>query len=824
MRTVGCDCAPHESNTVNASWKRTGGIFGISLATLAFEIILTRVFAVAQWYHFAFLSVSVALLGFGASGSLLALLAPGLAGARWRKLLLICAFLFPASILGSYLLANYSPFDSYRIAWEPVQFLYLAGYYLALTCPFFLSGLIVGASLSLEPSRAHAVYASNLLGSAAGGAAAWGFLPLLGGSGAVVAAAICGLAGAMAFTWPDLKQSWTRTLPGVSALALAMLGICAALRPAFLEIRMSPYKPLSQALRVPGARLTFTGWNAFSRVDVVESPTIRSAPGQSLTYPGALPPQAGLLVDGDNLQPITRRQATERLDFTAYLPMAAPYRLIPGGKALVIGPGGGLEVLVALEGGARAVTAVEANPLVAHVLRDIYGEYNGHLYDDPRVRLAMEEGRTYLRRSRETFDIIHLALSDTYRPVTSGAYSLTESYLYTQEAFVEALRHLAPQGILAATRWLQYPPSEGLRLGALAVESLAALGIESPATHLLAFRSWSTLTVLAKRQPFSADEVARLRAFCTEKQFDLVHYPEMTRDEANRHHVYATPIYYDAFHALLTADDRRDFYRDYAYDISPPTDNRPFFFHFFKWQQVPSALRLLGKTWQPFGGSGYLMLLLLLALAAIASALLILLPLWARGRVSDLPRRGRAFVYFAGLGLGYLFVELPLVQRFILFLGQPTYAFTAVLSALLLFSGVGSSLAPRIPQRIGLPALVSLALLYPAFLPHLFNVFLPYPLAARLLVTAVALAPLGLLMGLPFAQGLRVASQLSPQLIPWAWGINGCASVVASILATLLALSWGFTAVLAAGAAAYALACVAFWPLTAKRPRLTAQA
>jgi len=806
------------------SWRRSVGVFWVSLATLAFEIALTRIFAVAQWYHFAFMSISIALLGFGASGSFLAVLPPRMT--KKEAGLANCALLFALTIVGGYILVNYLPFDSYRIAWEPVQFLYLALNYLTLMIPFFLSGLIVGTLLASDPIRAHATYAANLIGSGAGCLAVWAFLPRFGASGTIVAAAICGLLGAMAFAWPreraataaSVAQRWLTT-GRLSAVAWGLIA-CLVMRPGFLEVRFSPYKALSQTLRVPGAQVTFSKWNTFSRVDAIESTAIRLAPGLSLACPHALPTQVGLTVDGGDLQPITRWSSTEDPRFTSYLPTAAPYSLIPRAKALIIEPRGGLAVLTALHGGAGSVVAVEGNPLVAHVVKDIYGDFAGQLYRDPRVQLVTEGGRAYLHWSRDTFDIIQIALSDTYRPVASGAYSMSESYLYTREAFVEALEHLAPGGILAATRWLQYPPSEGLRLGALALEAIAELGIREGDTHIMAFRGWATTTVLVKRQPFSPIEVERLRSFCATRQFDLIHYPGMMAHEANRYHVFEEPLYYNTFAELLAAPEPGGFYERYEYDVSPPSDNKPFFFHFFKWRQVPDILKLLGKTWQPFGGSGYLLLLLLLTLVVVISALLIILPLRRRDDHQGDQAPIRVLVYFAALGFGYLGVEIYLIQRFVLFLGQPVYAFSGVLVSLLLFSGIGSLLAPHIPRRAGILGLVAMILLTSLLLPLLFDAFLSASLAARLLLTALCLAPLGLLMGLPFAHGLAVMGEIAPHLVPWAWAINGCTSVIASILAMILALSWGYGVVSTAAVGAYMVALVAFW----SPPRVRARA
>jgi hypothetical protein len=401
--------------------------------------------------------------------------------------------------------------------------------------------------------------------------------------------------------------------------------------------------------------------------------------------------------------------------------------------------------------------------------------------------------------------VIDLALSGEYRAVTSGAYSLSEDYLLTEDAFADYLAHLDDGGLLVVSRWLQAPPSESLRAWALAVTAVEGNG---GADRLVAIRGWATSTILVKNGAWSVDEIRAIKDFCLGRSLDLVAYPGMTEAQANRFAVHEHPIYHRAFVDLLTAADQDRFYRDYPFAVRPPTDDRPFFFHFFTWQQTPAILETLGQTWQPFGGSGYLVLMALLALAVVASAAFILLPLALRRRERLEGPKVLVLAYFTLLGLGYLFVEIPLLQRFILFLDHPIYAFAAVLFGLLLFSGLGSALAPRLPLRWVLAILALAVLLYPLLLPLGFDRLLGWPLAARLAATVLALAPLGFLMGVPFPRGLALVERRAPGLIPWAWGVNGCASVVASVLAAMLALSAGFSWVLIAGAGCYALAQV----------------
>ncbi|MBN1977779.1 MAG: hypothetical protein JW918_10285, partial [Anaerolineae bacterium] len=799
------------------------GLFLLSAATLAFEVTLTRIFSVAQFYHFAFMVVSLALLGFGASGTFLSLF-PQLKERDPARMLPLLGWGFALGAIGSYALTLYLPFDSFRIALDWRQGAVLALHYVALAAPFFCSGLAMGLSLAAHPEKASRTYAANLIGSAAGCLLAVIAPTLMGGEGTVLLAAA--LAGLAALTFqhrpisnrsietlassvePHSRKNLQSLLPRLAQLALVALLILAAVNtPRWLHIRLSPYKGLSYALLLPDAELVSRRWNGFSRVDVVRSASIRSLPGRGFLCPDLPPPQLGLTVDGDDLSPISHVEpGIADAAFTDCLLLALPYRLRPDARTLVLEPRGGFDVLVALAEGARHVTAVEANPLIVAAVRD-QEEWAGNLYNDPRVTVALEEGRSYARRSQEKVDVVVLSLTSPQRAVTSGAYSLAEDYRYTVNGFDDYLARLDEDGLLVVTRWLQVPPSESVRAFALAVEAVEQTGGD-PATDIVALRSYQQMLVLARKGPFTPAELEAIRAFAAPRAFDLVYLPGIRPDEVNRHNVMQEPDYYRACIGLLEAEDRKAWYREYPFDVEPPADDRPFFDHFFKWGQAPEVLAMAGHTWQPFGGAGYFVPLALLALAVFAAGVLILLPLAARRRRETGRRKpaGIMLGYFAFLGLGYLCVEIPLLQRFILFLGHPAYAMAAVLFALLLFSGLGSLLSRRV--RLG-PALILLPILiagYALGLPVLFEATLAAPLAARLLITVIALAPPGLLMGMPFPAGLALLEQNAPTLIAQAWGINGAVSVVASILAALLALSSGFSAVLVVGAACYVAA------------------
>lgn len=782
------------------------GIVLISGATLMFELALTRVFALIEWYHLAFLSVSVALLGYAASGTWLSL-RPQISARRWPWV----ALAFPLSIWGAYSLINTIPFDSYQLMWSRRQILYLAIYYIGLVVPFALAGYLLAYWLTASGRESHRVYAANLIGSGLGGLSLASTLPSLGGEGTIALAGAMGALGAMGMLFH--MPSRHRPAPYIASGLLAIMGVYMSMfPPAWWRLRLSPYKALSYALQSAGAQHAYQGWNTFSRVDVVESVQIHSAPGLSLNYAGRLPPQHGLTIDGDNLSPLSRRLNDADTAFLDYLPSAFAYQIVPQAKTLIIQPRAGLDVAVALRAGAREVQVVEDNDLVVHIVRDLYGPFTGDLYQDSRVTIQVESGRTALARSAEAFDIIQFSLSESFHPLAVGTYSLAENYLYTAESLTIALQHLEREGILVITRWLQDPPSESVRAAALTIAALERTGIYEPGRHLLAYRSWSTLTLIASPTAFSERAVDRLRSFCAQMGYDLVFYPSMPRAEANQHNKLPAPLYFDALDQLVDPERRAQAFEDSLYDISPPSDNRPFFGHHFRPRQIPQIMAQLGKSWQPFGGSGFLLVLLLLLFAILASLILMSIPMVVASRDRSSARHtGRIAGYFFALGLAFMLIEMPLMQHFILYLGQPAYSFIVVLAGLLISSGLGSIHSRRVSLRYVLLLLVVLALGYPFFLQGLFARTIAWPLAARVPLALLCLAPIGFVMGIPFAGGLARMADAEGNLVPWIWAVNGSASVISSILATVLALSRGYRFVLALAACCYLIALGMCW-------------
>jgi len=780
------------------------GIFLISLATLVQEISLTRVLSVAQWYHFAFMVVSIALFGFGASGTLLSVF-PRLLDRGLDQLATIASALFSAACVGSFVLLNRVPFDPFRLAWDPMQVVYIIVEYAVLSIPFFLSGLCITAAMSKMAENVNKLYFSNLLGSGFGSILVILLFSRLTGSGVIVFASLLGGASALVFSL-NLAGRRRTYLLALGMIAMSLLFFQAQ---QLLPVSISPYKSLPVALRYPGSKLLETEWNAFSRVDVVESGYVRYAPGLSLQYSKPIPAQRGVTVDGDALNAITNYDGEKSsLEFTGFLPMSLPYHIHTAPRVLVLGAGGGLSVLTAMYHNASSIVAVEVNPIIVDLVRDKYREFAGGIYGREEVRVEVSESRSFIRGSREMYDIIELSMTDNVAASSTGIYALSENYLYTTEAFEDYYAHLSQGGILSVTRWLLPPPREDVRVVSLAISALENQGVDDPEDHIAVIRSWSTITLLVKKGMLTNEDRAAIREFCGERKFDIVHMPGLELSDVNLYNKFPEPYYYRLVHEMLYSEDRTMFYRECLFDIAPVSDERPFFFHFFKWNRLVETYESLGERWQPLVEGGYLVPIVFVQ-ALLLSLVFIFLPMRRFRRDSHVVGRGRLLAYFLCLGLGYMFIEIALIQKSILFLGHPVYAVSTVLFSLLVSSGVGSYISGGLRLRDGrvlIPIILFVCLLVGAYrflLPSVFSSILGQPMAIRILTLILLVAPLGLVLGMPFPTGMRLLNVFGSELIPWAWAVNGCASVLGSILPVIVALSFGFSVVVLLASATY---------------------
>ncbi|CAN7315550.1 SAM-dependent methyltransferase [Variovorax sp. LjRoot290] len=784
----------------------------ISAAALAYEIVLMRLFSIMLWHHFAYMIISLALLGWGASGAVLTL-AQHAVQRHFAPLFCASAAAFGAGAVGCFLLAQRVPFNPLELLWDPRQPANLLAIYLLLLLPFLCAGACVCMALSRFRGKLARIYSFDILGAGAGSLGIVALLFVLSPAEALKLIGALGFAAA-AVAWLECgrPRRWPALLPMLPAALLLLLPAV------WIAPAMSPYKELSQTLRIPEARVIEERSSPLGLVSVLESPRIplRHAPGLSLNATAEPPPQLAVFVDGEGLNALTRfdgrRESLAHLD---QISSALPYHLLRRPHVLVLGAGAGADVLQAHYHGASRIDAVELNPQVVELVRDRFAEHAGGLYGHI-ARVHVAEARAFVAASDERYDLIQVALLDSFSASSAGLYALAENHLYTVEALQDQLRHLQPGGLLAITRWVTLPPRDALKLFAAAVAALERSGATDPGSQLALVRSWKTSTLLVKNGVFGSEDIAAIKAFCAARSFDLGFYPGMRPEEANRYNVVEGPDLFDGATALL-GPGRDAFLEDYKFHIAPATDDRPHFFHFFKWRSLPELLSLKEQGGLPLLEWGYPVLVATLAQAAIASLLLIGLPLaWVGIRQSArrMPplagSRGRVLVYFMAIGFGFMFIEIAFIQKFVLFLGHPLYAVAVVLFAFLLFAGIGSRVAARaVPVAAVAGAIALAAVLCLLLLPLLFRHAMGWPEAARILLSVALIAPLAFFMGMPFPLGLARVEAADVRLVPWAWGINGCASVTGAVLATLLAIHLGFTAVVLAALLLYGLAAAA---------------
>jgi len=782
----------------------------ISAAALALEVLLMRIYAIVGWHHFAFMMISIALLGFGAGGTAVALLSDRLAP-RLATVFPACAGLFGLASIAAVALAIRLPFNPLAIVWDRTQLIWLGLGYALLLPPFFFAATALGLVFTRYPQAIGRLYAADLLGAGVGALGVVALLFVLSPEATLRCVAALGLAAAAA--WPAGRTS--RAALGAAAVLVALW-----LPPSWTALRphVSEYKGLPMALRVPDARIVAERSSPLGLIDVVESPTIpfRHAPGLSLTNLIEPPEQRGVFTDADALIAITRFDGdTAPLGYLDNTTSAAAYHLRPAPETLILGAGAGEQPLLALLHAAPRIVAVELNPQVIDLVRGEYAALAGGIYDRPEVEVRIDEARSAVRREPGRYDLIQLPPLQAAGATAAGTQGLSASYVYTVEALADYLAALKPGGLLSMTLPLKLPPRDSVKLFATAVAALERAGVSDPGARLAMIRSWSTATLLVKNGALIPDEAATLRAFAETRGFDLAWAPGLHADETNRFNILDQPYLYDAATALLGPDPQA-FLDAYKFAVAPATDDRPYFHDFFRWRFLPELIALGPQGAAALLDMGYLILFTTLIQAGALSALLILAPLAIRRRRFGAVPTARVAGYFLALGLGFLFIEIAFIQRFTLFLGHPLYAVAVALAGFLVFAGLGSALAPALdrtggrarPIAVSVAAIAAVAILYLLALPPLFRALIGLPGGAKIAIALALIAPLALPMGMPFPLGIvRVAGD---GLVPWAWAINGCASVVAAILATLLAIHFGFTAVVLIAVALYLTAPLAF--------------
>ncbi|OQY25839.1 MAG: hypothetical protein B6I34_01405 [Anaerolineaceae bacterium 4572_32.1] len=782
------------------------GILLTSTAVLTLEVVLTRIFSVLMWYHFVFVVISLALLGSGTAGVWLYLMAHRFPAERIHERLTLLALLFALSVVGMFLLYLQIPFEIERISsgpsWSAIGWLALI--YMVLATPFLLGGAVIALVISHFSTSVGKVYFFDLFGASMGCLISIAALTSLGGASAVLFTAVLGGLAAVAFSFQARRKGWRL----VTLITLALLSGVLISNQLFgwLQVRTRNGYDADHTI-------VYEKWNALSRVTVYQDPHWLQPFGWGLssTYKGPDPGHLMVLIDSKAGTPIQKWDNDwAAIDFLRYDLTSLAYNVLPEPKVFIIGPGGGRDVLTALLFGAREVTGVELNPAIIDAAQNRFGDYAGRVYNHPRVRVEIQDARTYLARSDEQFDLIQASLIDTWAASSAGAFALSENGLYTREAFLTYYDRLSERGIVSFSRWyFIQDPAETLRLVALGLDGWRRSGVSDPASHIMVVANMAQnrsateglATMLLKKTPFTPEEVAWLAAKSKELDFSILYGPGLSTQN---------PV-----SALITAPDPDEALSSHPLNLSPPTDDRPFFFNFVRPGDMISPAYKDSPVYQASAEANQL-LLAVLGISLTFTVLFMLAPMaWRRSGELRAAGNWSYLLYFAALGIGFMLIEIPLIQRLSIYLGSPTYALVVVLFTILLSSGIGSlttqklslDAAPR-RQRWAILLLIIVIALYLPLLPASIKGTQQWPFAARISLSAALIFPLGFLMGQPFPLGIKQVR--APNMIPWLWAVNGAASVVGSALATIIALASGFRVVSLVGMLCYG-AALAGW-------------
>ena len=762
-----------------------------------------RLFSIIQWHHFAYMVISLALLGYGVSGSAVFVWQQYLLP-RYRTMYISAVALFGVTALICFQLAQSIPFNAEEVLWDPQQPWYLLTVFILLSVPFFFAASALCMSFMGFKDSITRIYAMDLLGAGLGSLGIIFLLYIVFPLDALVLITIGGLLAALVAAWELklVKRNW------LTLLVIVLVCLLWLLKP-LLALNISPYKSQPQLLQITGTEIVAERSSPLGQLAVIESKHIplRNAPGLSLNSSTEPLAQLGVFIDGESATVLT--QATKdrsSLDYLDQVSWALPYHLARVGSVLIVGAGGGTDILQAQYHHVKDIDAVELNPQIIQLAQQDYGDYTGRLYDQDNVNVHIADVRDYLSASQDHYNLIQLALVDGFNASTSGVHALNESYLYTVEAIQSYLKHLEPDGYLVLSRWVKLPPRDTLKLFATVVVALQESGVKNPAQRLVLIRSWQTSTLLVKQGDFNLEELQSVRRFTDERSFDIAYAPDMRLEEANRYNILSSPVFYHAVRALL-GDDQARFLKQYKFNLQPATDDRPFFHHFFKWTTLPEILQLKGKGGMPLVEWGYLVLVATLIIALLLGLLLIVIPLKfvRRNQHANSPiPYWRVVLYFFTVGIAFLFIEIALIQKFIQFLHYPIYAVAVVLTSILLFAGIGSLVSGYLPSRYGFRRAIILPVLgiivfstgYLLVLQALFVELATVSTTIKIMISVALISPLAFFMGMPFPLALSSVSQHDKSLVAWAWGINGWASVISAVLATLFAVHFGFSVVI----------------------------
>jgi len=793
---------------------------GIALALLSasviiFQLSLMQVLAIVQWHHFAYMVISIAMLGFGAAGTMIALFRNFLI--RNREIVLpLFAVAAGLSLELAVRLNNLDclSFDLYLLFIDTSQFWKLAANLLLYFLPFFFAAMVIGIFFTSWVSDIGKLYFANLAGSGLGGLLTLLLLNALYPTDALSFSAFLALISGLLL----VRNSQPKFI-----ITLALMIISGVLITWLWPVKLNPsqYKSISKTLNLPQSEVVYQEPGIYGLNQVVTSPHLRYAPGVSLTYKGEIPVKPAVFTNGDFVGPLPDRWK-HRDHPGNYSTFALPFRLAKPDTVLILNGGTGSIAAQALREGAMFVEMTESNRRLIRKMQTILATLSDSIFLSPRISVHALEARTFMASTGHKYDLIVLPVLESFGG-SSGLYAMQENYTMTIEGFNRAWNLLQPEGFLTVSSWLDYPVRTPLKIATTIFEMLKENGVSEPAAHVAMVKSWGNVTFLVSKNPLNDKQVEFIREFCRDLNFDPVLLPGIQIEERNQFNYYSDPGFFDMLDDIV-AGKTDHLFKEYAFHIAPATDDRPYFNQFVRLKSIPELTTLYNQQSLPFIELGFIILFVTLLQVSIFAFVLIIIPLF-KLRVDDKSRRS-VLVYFASLGLGYMFLEIILIQRFILYFGNPVIAASVVISFMMIASGAGSYMAGALPNpkqsiRKILLAIVLIGFVYMLGLTPLLSSTIGLGLIIKVLIAFLVIALPAFLMGMPFPVGLKAISRQDESLVPWAWGINGCLSVIASPLAMLVAVEAGFSFVMLSAVIVYLFAWSVSLKLFKRKPMVS---
>jgi len=794
-------------------------IFLISFAIIAQQLLLIRTLSITHYYHFSYLVISTALLGFGASGTFLALFFDRMKHHFSNWLRFFC-FLFLISVPVTFWLSNQLPLDTQYLLYSVEQVMLLSVYHFLQFLPFFFGGTVIGLLLTYFKNEVSSLYGADLLGSGAGGVivlAIITFVPAEDLSVAITPVIYLALLILMSSDWTTTVQNKMRSF------LLLFLGLIITVGSFITEKELSvdPYKDLAnfrQLEQQGDAKEIARRSGPKGMIQLYESQTFHHTLFAGLQATEPPPGQLALLIDGFISTPVFNIDNKDEAAIMDFTPQSLPYRMARQPSVLLVGETGGANIWLAKRFGAGQITVLQENEMITEIIKNEITGKGGAVFTDENVEVIHQHPRVFFEQTGRKFDIIQLVSEETLSAGTSGLLGLNENYLMTLEG-INAMRTLLnPGGMISITRGLQSPPRDNLKIIHLFADALRSSGTGYPFQHLLVSRNYLAVNTLLINTGADNRIISKFLRQTDTLGMDTEYYPGIDTTEQEWLNIIEGPDgkNYSWIHQAILSNlkgNREAFQSDWIYNIETPTDNKPYFHDFFKWASIQKFYRDYGENWFQQLELGYIVLLLTFAQLTLAAFILIILPLLIRYRhyrtsKNKLP----ALLHFTGIGVGFMFLEIIFIQQFTLFLGEPVYSASAVLASILVFSGLGSIIQKRfisdlrIKIRFAVLAILLITTILFFVTEFITESLIHLPAGSRYIITILLLMPLSFFMGWMFPSGIEQLDIESGELIPWAWGVNGFASVAASPLAILLSMSFGLTAVIVLAMVFYLLA------------------